>query len=361
MIKSSIQRKAMCSVLVVLLLFNLSSCMLFPKEEEERKVSFIKADKLEQYAFISPKRIDMEKYVDIPCSYRQRKEESLKFTVDGQLVEHVYCSAGDTVKKGTLLATLRTVDLEQEIMLLENAIGLMQRQIEQIKLKASYDKKYVELEYENKHIAKEEKEQRILMIEDSLKDELASKEDEKYIQTLRLKEKKEKLAGSRIYAPMDGVIGEIDSELENSYSIEGVEVITIINVEDCAFEIIVSDDTAYLQEGQTYLVDCEGSSYEGTLLHTKKKDSKFIYLQLKESSLNPEVGQRGSIRFLADSRKNTLVLPTSAIHEGKDYHFVYVLSENKVKKIHKVEVGLKTLEYTEILGGLKEEDRVINE
>ena len=198
MIKSSIQRKAMCSVLVVLLLFNLSSCMLFPKEEEERKVSFIKADKLEQYAFISPKRIDMEKYVDIPCSYRQRKEESLKFTVDGQLVEHVYCSAGDTVKKGTLLATLRTVDLEQEIMLLENAIGLMQRQIEQIKLKASYDKKYVELEYENKHIAKEEKEQRILMIEDSLKDELASKEDEKYIQTLRLKEKKEKLAGSRM-------------------------------------------------------------------------------------------------------------------------------------------------------------------
>ncbi len=360
MTKVSMYRKAICSILAVLLLSNLSGCMLLPKEEEERSVVFVKEDTLQQYAFISPVRMDLEKSLDIACVYRQLEEENLSFKLDGLLVEEVYVASGQNVKKGTLLATLLIENLEEELKSIEDAILKSKQEIEKLKLEAETQKSYVELDYKYKNISKAERDLKVSEIETSLKASLKNSEDQIYIQNLRLKELQDISSGSKIYAPMDGVISYVKEQLKNSLSEENIAVIKMINPSKCAFEIYKSEESAYLKEGQSYEVDCNGVLYEGTIMPSKESDS-YIYLQMKDISQNLTVGAQGNIHYLADSRKNALVLPANTIHEGEGFKFVYILNESNIKAIKKVEVGLQTTEYVEIISGLEDNDLVINE
>ena len=115
MTRVRIYRKVMCLVLTTLLLCNLTGCMLLPKEEEDRRVTFVNADELEQYSFISPERMDLKKILEIPCVYKQLQEESLSFKVEGKAIESVNVSVDETVKKGTLLASLEIGNLKNDI------------------------------------------------------------------------------------------------------------------------------------------------------------------------------------------------------------------------------------------------------
>ncbi len=359
--RTNIFRRIICSILIGLFLCNLTGCMLLPKEEEERKVSFVKADELEQYSFISPERMDMEKNLDIPCVYRELEEELMSFKQGNQVVEDVFVEIGDAVTKGTLLASLRTADLDEEIKSLEESIKQIEQSVEQLKLAAESEKKYIELDYKYSKISKVERKQRVATIEDNLKINLEAKEDEMYIQNLRLKEKQEIMAGSRIYAPMDGVISYVKTELKESISQDNEAVIKMINPEKCAFEIFVTEESKYLKEGQTYTVDCDGGSYQGTIMPLTEKDPSYIYLQIKNPTMSLKVGDSGIIHYKADSRKNVLVLPTKKVHEGEGFNFVYVVNDDNIKAIHKVEIGLKTYDYVEIVSGLKDDDLVVNE
>lgn len=361
MTRVSIYRIIMCSVLTSLLLFQLTGCMLLPKEEEERKVTFVKSDELQQYTFISPERIDLEKTVDIPCVYRQLEELNLGFQLDDHVVKGVYVNVRDAVKKGTLLAELEIGEMGDELKAMENEIESAKNAIEQIKLQASNDKENVELEYKYKHITKVEYNQRISEIQDNVKAATKEKEDAIYILNLRLKEKQDIISSSKIYAPIDGVISYVKTNLLDSMSEENIGVIKMIDPEKCAFEIYVSEDSTYLKEGETYTVEANGLSYEGVILGSDQENPSYIYLQMKEVPMNLEVGTSGAIRYLVDSRKDALVLPSKIIHEGEGFNFVYIVGDDNIKKIQKVEVGLKTEEYAEIVSGLEEDDYVINE
>ena len=358
---TKIFRKFMGSILIGLMLCDLTGCMLLPKEEEEHKVSYIKADVLDQYILISPQRVDIEKRTDISCIYKSVREENLSFKEDGQVVEEVYVNEGDRVKKGTLLANLRLADMEDEIKGIEDSITQTKQAINQLKLEASIEKENVEVDYKYNKISEKEKKQKISEIEYNLKSELEGKEDDIYIQNLRLKEKKEIVEGSKIYAPMDGVISYIEEELKDSLSKKDITVIKMIDSEKCAFEIYLSEQAATLKEGQTYTVDCEVGSFNGTILPYDKEKSSYIYLQIKNPPRNLSIGLSGIIHYAEDSRKNVLALPSNIVHKGEGYNFVYVINKDNIKVIQKVEVGLTTEKYAEIMSGLKEDDLVVNE
>ncbi len=360
MTQVSIYRKAICSILAVLLLSNLSGCMLLPKEEEERQMLFVQADEVEEYSFVSPVRMDLEKILDIDCTYRQLEEENMSFKLDGQTIEEVYVATGDKVIKGTLLATLRMPDLEKELKSIEDSIVQLKQTIKQLKLDTETQKSNVEIDYKYKTISKAERDLKISEIESNLKSLLTTNEDQLHIINLRLKEKQEAIAGSKIYAPIDGVISYVKANLKGSISEENMAVIKMINPAKCAFEIFKTEDTAYLIEGQKYNVDCNGVIYEGTIMPISDEENS-IYLQMKEIPPNLTVGDIGSIHYLADSRKNAIVMPTNTIHEGEGFKFVYILNENNIKAIKKVETGLQTNEFVEIVNGLQDEELVINE
>ena len=333
MTKISSCRKVTYLILIGLLLCNLTGCMLLPKEEELKKVSFVKSDILDEYSFVTVERMDLEKSLNISCVYRQMQEEYLSFHVDDKEVEGVYVKIGDSVKKGSLLASLRVDELKDEINALEDSIEQIKHSISELKLKAKYDKEYVELEYKYSHLSKVEREQKILEIDDNLKSQLEGKENEITIKNLRLKEKQEILVGSKILAPIDGVVSYIMEDLENSKSQDNLAVIKMLNPEKCAFEIYNEGDASYLKVGEEYKVESEGITYEGTILPLESKKQSFLYLQPKETFTNMEVGQQGQINFVVESRKNVLALPNNVVHKAENYYFVYVIDEENIKRI----------------------------
>lgn len=354
-------KKVLCLALTVLLLCSLTGCMLLPKEEKEREVVFVRNDELQEYELISPIRMDLEQTVDISCSYKQLEEITLNFTQDNYIVESVNISKGDTVKKGTLLAKLDTKGLEDEIREMEESILQEQKVIDQLKVQVANDKKYVELDYKYKNITKEERNQRLAEIEDVANNDIKAKEDEVYIKKLRLEEKKKIDEGSKIYAPIDGYISYVRDDLLGSVSNKELGVIKMIDPKKCAFAIYVTEESKVLKPGETYKVDCEGISCEGVLEPVSKEDSSFMYLRLKKPPQELQVGMNGVIHCLVDNKKDVLVLPSEIVHKGKDYYFVYMEDKNKVKVIRKVEIGMITEEYTEIVSGISEDDHIIKE
>ena len=353
--------KFVYSILILLMLCNLTGCMLLPKEEEARKVSFGRADEIGQYDFIVPERMDLEKAIDIQCTYTQTKEESMSFKVSNLTINKVNVNTGDYVKKGTLLGALDVNDLEQNISELEKSIKQNNLLIEQIRKREDYDKKYVDLEYKYKKITKEERNTRINIIVDNAKANIKSKEDDIYILGLQLKEKKEQLAGSRIYAPIDGCVTFVKGYLFNNLSEEGLCVFKMINPENCVFMIYPREDTSGLKVGQTYTIECEGKSYEGVLKTQKIEGADLLCLYLKKPPLNLQVDTIGVIHLKVENRKNALALPNSVIHYGEGFHLVYVVNKDNVKVMNKVEIGIQTDQYTEIVSGLNDGDQVLNE
>ncbi len=361
MMRKRFYRNSLISILTGLLICNLTGCMLLPKEEQTRKVAYAKSDELEEYSLTKSQRMDLEKTLEIPCVYRQLEEESLSFHREKEMVVGVYVSKGQFVKKGMLLASLDTSTLKQEINMLEDQIEQAKQAIDQLQQKAEYDKKYIELDYKYKRVTKVEHDQTISTIEDNLETDVKSKSDEIYILNMRLEDKNETLSGSTIVAPMDGMISFVRTDLENSICEDGVAVIKLINPEKCAFEIYKSEETSFLHIGQTYSVESPVGTCEGTLLPPGKETDSYIYLKLNEIPGGLVVGDRGVLHYLADSKMNALVLPTAYVHDGEGFKFVYMLDENNIKVIRKVEVGLQTVEFTEIVSGLDENDSVIEE
>ncbi len=352
-------RKVIILILAVLLVFSLSSCMLFPDEEVTRKVSYVNMDKLASYTTITPIRKDVEVTQEFPCVYIQLKEEELSFKLSDNYVGVVNVTKGDRVKKGDLLASLQMQDLDEEIQSLKAAIKLSEEKIKQLKDKATYDKKLIEVDYKYKNITKEERKRSIADIEVNLKGDLKAQENEIYIQNIRLKEKKKLYEDGKIYAPHDGIITFVMEDLASSLSKKDLPIIRLVNPKECAFEISGTDNIDNLKVGKTYTIDCISGSYKGTIVLVKNKKSSSKYLKINDQSTNLTLGENGTIHNKLQSRKGILTLPMGVVKEGDGFRYVYQVNKDNIKVMKKVEVGEETMEFTEIVSGLTEHDQVI--
>ena len=70
-----------------------------------------------------------------------------------------------------------------------------------------------------------------------------------------------------------------------------------------------------------------------------------------------------SFKVLTGDRKDVLIVPAGCVLNDEEGNFVFALSEDQEKKtravIRRIETGLGTSDYTEILSGLSEGDRVV--
>jgi multidrug efflux pump subunit AcrA (membrane-fusion protein) len=78
-----------------------------------------------------------------------------------------------------------------------------------------------------------------------------------------------------------------------------------------------------------------------------------------DDSLMP--GMACSIKFKAYSKKDALVVPAKAVHEGDDKSFVYVANKNGKPEERAVTPGHTEGEHTEILAGLREGEEILLE
>jgi len=341
------KRKWKCLLALLLAVSNvLTSCGLLPKEEEYEAAPLIKEYESEEYAFATVAREDVQLTKKISCVYSSAQESELAFGVSGQPVKNVYCSLGDGVKKGDLLAELDMGTLPQEQKELEHEKEQLELSFIQAKERLVLEKRRLALIGETESPESSNCEREILSAESGL--ELLSD---------KLSTLSEKIAARRLIAPADGTVSYLKNDLKGSSSQNGEVVLRLVGGEECYF-VAEKEEADSLGEGDSVSVVVSSTTYEA-VVELPKDDETHVYFVIDAANGQPEVGSRGSATFVLDEKKDVLCLSNKAIQKIGEKSAVYYEDENGIKNMKYIEVGLVGNQKSEILSGLEFGESVI--
>ena len=336
-------------------------CSLLPAEEAGGAIVLIRSEAVPDYELAQVIRGDVVVEQTLYCTYAQMKEEHLSFGVNARTVQHVYVAMGDSVKQGDMLAKLYTDDLDSQLASLTDQMEkneILLRQTNELK---DYDLSAAEQSYRRGELTKAQYDERVSQIETGVRSQIQNYEDSLYIDGLYVEQLEEQLAGCYIYAGMDGVVSSVRGRLEGSRSVEGAEVITVVDSSQCAFRCDKTEGAGYFADGQeVVLTTGNGLEYATRVMSPEEApDDKYIYFTLKEPDLALAVGVRATVTVQLDSRPDVLMLPNAAVYSADGRQYVYCEDENGLKMMKFVTVGLAGNKYTEITSGVAEGDIVI--
>lgn len=304
----------------------------------------------------------------IQCTYRQVEDQEVCFTVSGRIIDRIYVSVGDMVHKGDLLAELETGDLEEQIaqteyqvqrnkLLLDQNERNLKNETDQLMVQYTYHTEQTSEDWTRKEKSLKEIEEQHRYLREDYSDAIALGEAQLAVWQKQQDE-------SRVYAQIDGVISSIERDLEGSVCVKDESVMTLIDTSECLFETQKEEYASFFKENEPVSMTVSIGTGKGDYLllpydmeHWGETQTFSIEEQPEGAVL--EVGATGTIFLIMDQRENVLRIPSAAVHnaDGKDY--VYVTDDTGMRKVTYVEAGLKGNDYTEILSGITEGERVI--
>jgi HlyD family secretion protein len=84
-----------------------------------------------------------------------------------------------------------------------------------------------------------------------------------------------------------------------------------------------------------------------------------VYIRLNKKVEKIKPGMSADTSIIVSEKKNVLAVPINSIQKKEDKIFVKVLKEKNNIEDVEIKVGLKTLDYVEVISGIKENDNVI--
>lgn len=349
--------RAIASVLVCAFIFSMmTGCMLLPPEEKEHRVSVVTEDISDQYDLAMADYRDVILTDTISCTYSQLSEEPLSFGVGGRTVSYLYVSEGDTVTRGQLLAKLDVDDLENEIINLNANI---------VQYELSITQQQEMIDFYNERIGSPEtsladrEDYRLKLT--TCNEQIGSYNTKIERAYRKIDADKDTIRLSQIFSPIDGSVARIKDDLVGSRSVKGSKVITVIDTAVCAFQATDREAAEYMQLGTSVTVvtsSSTGKSCPASVTAIDPENSRIVF-ELDEPDYTLTVGTRGTIRLTRDMRAQVLSVPRVAVFSTDEFDYVYVLSENGVREIAKVRLGLVGDDYVEIVEGLQPNDSVI--
>lgn len=327
-----------------------SPIIMLEQEEEET-----------EYKLGEAQICDVEQTQKIKCTYKQMKDQEVSFSLGGKWVEKVYVRKGDTVVKGQLLAQLSGGNLDSRIENLEYAISRNKLLLKYADISEANDisERWVQEIYNGRPGAENDVEgiqKNYRYQKEDLQDTLAVDEAE-------LKQLKAERSASSVYANMDGVIYEIQENLEGSTSVKDQVVMTIIDSSECIFVAETPEFKELFENGKTVSMALSGKNkgdYE--LMPYKMEewgDEQYFSIFSGPDSEGLDVGVSGYIKLISAFKPQVLAVDSNAVYKAGDEYYVYVVGANNMRQVNWIEIGLVGDSYTEVVSGLQEGDKVI--
>lgn len=301
----------------------------------------------------------------IKCTYKQTEEEEISFDIDQELITEVLVKKGDTVEKGDLLASVNVEATAEKIEDLEYQLALNELYLKQTIEKRDFQLEQADLwlEYtfktpEDEENVKAEKES----INEAFAKQIQSYEDTIYFQKQRLAQYKEYVASGQLFAPMDGIISFVRSDLEGSLSEKDSCIIRMYDPETKLYTSENTEAIPYLEEGREYTIACglgKGLREYTVVPANMEQWGEMLYFRLLDEDYDPNNVVSGKITLNIAQKENALYLNDDAVHSSGEDYYVYTLDENGVRGMQFIEVGMWGDGIVEITGGLNEGDRVI--
>lgn len=276
------------------------------------------------------------------------------------IVKRLYVKNGDEVHRGDLLAILDDSELSArnriELADLENCQTVAKyAQIEMNRAKALIDKDFT---------SKQTYDDMVKSYEIALT-RLAS-------QQAAVDYSSAQLGFTKIYAPISGVIGSVSTQEGETVSaaFTSPTFVTIIDLSRIEVWTYVDEtDIGRVERGQkvSFTVDTYGGSvFEGsiTAIYPKAeiRDNVVNYIAIVDISdkkgkiLRPEM--TASVTIQTSPSNMVLSIPNNIIRRENSETVVYVLKDGK-PEIKKIKTGLKGNQFTEVIEGLQENDKVV--
>lgn len=326
------------------------------------------------YHIVQPKIDTLRQYVIATGKVEPRDEVLIKPQISG-IVSAVYKEAGQTVRQGDVLATVKVVPEMGQLSSAESRvsvaeISLSQTRREHNRTATLHDKGVVsDEEFEQSRAA-------LAKAEEELRNARENMEIVKNGITRRYKE----LSNTQIRSTIDGMILDVPIKAGNSVIQantfnDGTTIATVADMTKMQFQGKVDEtDVGRLREGMDVkltigaLQDVELDAELEYVAPKATEDNGVIMFEVKAAVRIPEdvfvrAGYSANANIMIQNREGVLTLPESTVEFEGDKTYVYVLTspedaDEQTFERREVNVGLSDGIRMEITGGVAEGDRI---
>ncbi|HWI66671.1 MAG TPA: efflux RND transporter periplasmic adaptor subunit [Symbiobacteriaceae bacterium] len=314
-----------------------SGCSLLPKEAAAPVID-VQAAQVTQREVAPVKRGTIEARQTIAVTFGAPKQSALYFRSSGR-VKRLYAVPGQKVEAGALLAELESGSLP-------------------------YDLQLAEIELEKARLNLTKAQGRIGFTDEPSETELKRLDLELKAAELRLQQKREQLADTKLYAPFAGEVVSVSTS-EGATAEAYKELLLLAGTGGVVGRATVDEATAVkLEPGQAvdiYPSDGNPAPVRGKVLTVPQVggQDKTLVVAPDQPSDRLRVGRNGKADVVLQSKANVLLVPLSAIRTFGGRKFVTVV-EGETRREVAIKTGLESDQHAEVLEGLQEGDRVVS-
>ncbi len=326
------------------------------------------------YALVQPSVDTLRQYVIATGKVEPRDEVLIKPQISG-IVSEVYKEAGQSVRKGEVIATVKVVPEMGQLSSAESRVALARLSLAQTRR----EHERTEALHDKGVLSDEEYEQSRTVLakgEEELQNASENLEIVKNGITMRYKE----LSNTQIRSTIDGMILDVPVKVGNSVIQantfnDGTTIATVADMTNMQFQGKVDEtDVGKLREGmpvQLTIGALQNVALTAELEYVAPKateDNGVIMFEVKAAVRIPadvfvRAGYSANASVVIESREGVPTLPESTIEFEGEKTFVYVLTspeqdEEQTFERREVGIGLSDGIRIEIRSGLNEGDRI---
>ncbi len=305
------------------------------------------------------------------------RRAKLSPSVGGQIAK-LSIREGDTVKEGDLLLEIWNRDLVAEVQLAQSETEAARARARAALLKAEVSQREANrlVKLRDTGAASEEKTDKALTDARALRADYEAAEASVLMSEARIGVVKANLARTRLIAPFDGVVAEINGELSEFVTPSPIGIATppvVDLIDNTCFYItapIDEVDVPKIAPGMTARVSLDAfgdRSFPGKVRRIapyvldREKQARTVDVEVQftmpEDIRKMLAGYSADVEIILDVRQNTLRIPTAAVLD-ENRVFVY-LPGDKVIKARTFKSGISNWYYTEVISGLKPDELLV--
>jgi HlyD family secretion protein len=285
---------------------------------------------------------------------------------------------GDKVQKGQLLLEIWNKDLTAQVAFAEHEMAAARYRVGSVCARADMARRNADRfsELSRKNIGTQEQTDNAEAESEALKDECQGAKVEVAVRGSQLEIARANLERTRLTAPFEGVVAEINGELFEyvTPSPLGVATPPVVDIigSNCFYVIAPIDevDAAGIRVNMPTRItmDAFGTRrFDGRVRRIAnyvldiEKQARTVDVEVSFNNpsdiVNLLAGYSADIEVILDVRKDVLRVPTEAVMDGRR---VYVfLTTEKAIAIREIRTGLSNWDWTEVVEGLSPQDQVV--
>ena len=305
------------------------------------------------------------------------RRAKLSPSVGGQIAK-LSIREGDTVKEGTLLLEIWNQDLVAQVQLAQSEAEAARARARAACLKAEVSQREANrfVKLYDKKVASEERTDKAVTDAKALSADCEAARASVLMSEASIGVVKANLARTRLIAPFDGVVAEINGELSEFVTPSPIGIATppvVDLIDNTCFYItapIDEVDVPKIAPGMTARVSLDAfgdRSFSGKVRRIapyvldREKQARTVDVEVEftmpEDIRKMLAGYSADVEIILDVQQNTLRIPTAAVLDG-DRVFVYLPGDKKINA-RTFKSGISNWYYTEVISGLKPDELVV--